>query len=181
MRKRLYLISLTLFIFLLSGCADFKTMQKGVIENNQRVDTVLTNYDIHKPFGEEFKNSVTESIINQQTNTSKLSHFIDSNTDIIEDIELGVSKLSLSIQEYIEYHNDNIDSSIEDGIASNEEKIVDVEEFAKTSLTVHSFLNDKSGAVDQMFLVELPKGYTGGFVVQWLGGVIIDYKAVGVL
>lgn len=173
LRVSLAILGVSLF---LTGCGDYEAVQRGVIENNQKVDTVLDSYEASQKAGKELEQLVLQSVEESDTSLIRTDSSINEDVELLEDIENKIVAIIEPTYDFIAMNNEM--SKSQEGM----ETVVPVPliepnaEFFNSVIEVFYFLDDRSGVTEQMFLVQLPNGYIGGFSIHWLGGAVIDVQ-----
>jgi hypothetical protein len=150
---------LLLGVLVLSGCTDREQLMQGVLESNSRVDRV------HNGLLESKKAGIPlESAISSMFSNGTLGEL--------------TSKEGVNGKGYVPYEIQNTTSDmaqrITDYIKDNQQEVTSRETFVSNVFSVRYFIDDSTGRVEQLFFLQLPNGYTGGFVVNWLGGVYLE-------
>lgn len=152
-------IPLALSVLLLAGCSDRDSLLQGVIDSNTRVSMVLSSYTEAKQSAEPLELAIRKMFQEGIQGELSFKEGVDGTGYIPYEIKNPVSDLAQRITDYIK---------------DNEEAVTSRYSFVDNTLMVKYFVDDSTGKVEQLFFLQLPNGYTGGFVVNWLGGAYLE-------
>lgn len=169
------ILGVSVITLLLTGCSDYKKLRENVVENNQRVDTILSSYEQSKEVSKDLGKAIVMSLKSRDVNGLLEVPEVKDNQELKEFLAIEVKNLSDTIYDYIESNNEQVDMNEN---MSKAMRIENPERFIDSVLEVHYFVDD-NGKVEQMFLVQLPNGSIGCISIYWLGGAYLESKAFG--
>lgn len=171
------LVTVCLSGVLLVGCGTTDLKEK-VAEQNYKTDRALSLYEDSKSKGADIKNKFVEGLDTQNDlvfSTVTLSHNVETSNKLVETL----TSVMYDVDNYIDSNNEYVTITLEDGDEPVTDMITDTGDFVTSLLEEKYFLDDTTGTVEQMLLIELPSGVVTGMSVYWLGGVIYDVKKLG--
>jgi hypothetical protein len=168
------LITCIFLSFFLVGCSDYSELEKGITEKNIKVENLLANYEKSKQKGLILEEAVLSDLVTKDVKSIQNLEVLSYSSELTIDVVMSFSYVSDAIYAYIDYTNEQAKITASDSVPVA--RIDNIEEFIKSVIEVHYFLDDKTGKTEQMFLVQLPDGYLTSVSLMWLGGSVIDVK-----
>lgn len=170
-----YILSLGVML-ILSGCTgDYAELQRGVIENNQRVNTALDNYDKTQESANRVEQAIINAIYSKGTSNIDKLGLLAEKPELREELNSALLGLAGAYDTYIT----TLHMQIDEGILGEENRIKDRSDFIVSTTEFLYFLDDETGTTEQMILTQLPNGFVAGVRITWLGGNILEVKPFG--
>jgi hypothetical protein len=172
-------LSIGLVVLTLSGCTDYSIAEQGVVTSNKRVESVLDGYKVNTAVGKTVESDVLRSLYSKDSRLLLENNKLPKSNRASELLLSNIDALNISVQKAITDNNNIYDLRVKSGAEPNRERINNIEDYIKSNVKVHYFINDSNYKVEQMFMLRLPNGVVSGISLYWLGGVYLESKTFG--
>lgn len=162
-------------VLLLTGCSGHQQQEKTVTDSNMRVTRVMGSLEETKTTSSFLEDRIKEAVVsgdNKGLLSPDVAHFSNQ-------ITVGLVDFAARLRGYLDDVILSQQTKIEDGVLPKDTEVYTRESLYTQYVTMHYFVDDKTGKVEQAFIFRSPTGENKVYSFYWVGGAYIERKEMG--